>query len=299
MGSLNGIVPAVVTPFDQNGRFAAPAFERLLERLYGAGVDGIYVCGTTGEGMLQPPDQRKMVADVAVACTPAGRQVIVHVGAGSPAEAFDLAVHAARAGAHAISSLPPIAGTFSFAEIREYYRSLALASDLPLLVYYFPEACNAISSTEQLEELCSLPNVAGVKFTDFDLYKMAEVKREDRVMFNGRDEVLVAGLLMGADGGIGSFYNVVPELFVQLHALARAGRWEAARALQRQANALITLTLRFPLFPALKQILAWSGIACGTCLPPRGPLSDEQRARLRTSLVAAGFDSLVAASAGP
>lgn len=299
MKTLNGIVPAAVTPFDHDGRFAPAAFERLLKRLYAAGVHGVYLCGTTGEGMLQSADQRKMVTNVALSCTPPGRHVIVHVGASSPAEALDLSAHAARAGAHAISSLPPLAGAFSFAEIREYYRSLALASDLPLLVYYFPEACQAITSTEQLEELCSLPNVAGIKFTDFDLYKMGEVKRENRTVFNGRDEVLVAGLLMGADGGIGSFYNLVPESFVKLHALAQDGRWEAARALQREVNALISVTLRFPVFPAIKQILAWSGMDCGTCLPPRKPLTDEQRTALRTGLVSAGFESLIAASAGP
>ncbi len=296
MKILSGILPAAITPFDQDGRFAAGPFEHLLERLFAAGLHGVYICGTTGEGMLQPADQRKSITEVAVSCTPAGRQVIVHVGAGSLGEALDLAAHAARAGAHAISSLPPLAGTFSFAEIREYYRALALASDLPLLVYYFPEAYPAISSAAELEELCSLPNVVGVKFTDFDLYRMASLRRDGRSVFNGRDEVLVAGLLMGADGGIGSFYNLVPELFVRIYALAGAGRWEEARAVQREVNTLISLTLRYPIFPAIKQILAWSGIDCGTCLPPRSPLTDRQRAELRAGLVTAGFDGLLAAS---
>jgi hypothetical protein len=113
------ILPAAITPFDPEGQFDADAFERLLERLYAAGVHGIYLCGTTGEGMLQPAGQRKAVTEVAVSCTPPGRHVIVHVGAGSPSEAVDLAAHAAHVGAHAISSLPPLAGTFSFTEVRD------------------------------------------------------------------------------------------------------------------------------------------------------------------------------------
>jgi N-acetylneuraminate lyase len=292
----SGILPAAITPFDRDGRFAAGPFEQLLERLYAAGVHGVYVCGTTGEGMLQPAEQRKRITEAAVSCTPAGRHVIVHVGAGSLGEVIDLAAHAARAGAHAVSSLPPLAGRFSFAEVREYYRALALATDLPLLVYYFPEAYPVITSAAELEELCCLPNVAGVKFTDFDLYRMASIHREGRSVFNGRDEVLVAGLLMGADGGIGSFYNLVPELFVRIHALAGAGRWEEARAVQREVNTLISLTLRYPIFPAIKQILAWTGIDCGTCLPPRSPLTDPQRAELRAGLVTAGFERLLASS---
>lgn len=294
---LKGILPATVTPFDDRGRFAPAAFETLLDRLYGAGVHGVYVCGTTGEGMLQSARQREAVVEAAVASTPRGRHVVAHIGAAALDEARGLAAHAARAGAHAISSLPPVSASFSFAEVRAYYASLASVSDVPLIVYFFPDVCPSISTADQLEALCALPNVIGVKFTDFDLYKMSQVARPGRVLFNGRDEVLAAGLLMGADGGIGSFYNLVPELFVRLYAAAEAGRWDDARAAQREVNTLIRLVLRFPLFPTIKQILAWSGVDCGACLPPRASLDETQQRALRESLVAEGFGELIAAAA--
>ena len=180
--------------------------------------------------------------------------------------------HAARIGATAISSLPPSGPGFGFAEARRYYAALAAASELPLVVYYFPEVYPSIRTLDQLEEMCALSNVAGVKFTDFDLSVMAAVAKPGRVVFNGRDEVLAAGLLMGAHGGIGSFYNLVPEQFVDIDALARAGRWAEVRERQDSVNALITAVLRFPLFPAIKQILTWSGIPCGNCLVPRSGL---------------------------
>ncbi|MGH9159140.1 MAG: dihydrodipicolinate synthase family protein [Vicinamibacteraceae bacterium] len=167
---------------------------------------------------------------------------------------------------------------------------------MPVVVYYFPASYPAITTVEQLEELCALPNVLGVKFTDFDLHTMARMTRSDRCVFNGRDEVFAAGLLMGADGGIGSFYNLVPELFVRIHALAREERWTEARTAQREVNALITLTQSFPLFPAIKQMLAWSGIDCGVCLPPRRPLNDDERAALRHALVDNGFGAMLATS---
>jgi N-acetylneuraminate lyase len=292
MKLLKGILPATVTPLDKDGRFAPAVFERLLERLYGAGVHGVYVCGSTGEGMLLPPDQRQRIVETAVASTPRGRHVVVHVGAASLEDALALSSHAAKAGAYAISSLPPLSGQFGFAEVFRYYEALARASDLPLLVYYFPDLSPAISSAEQLESLSSLPNVLGVKFTDFDLYRMSLLARPDRSLFNGRDEVLAAGLLMGADGGIGTFYNLVPELFVQIYTSAAAGRWEEARAAQQRVNALIRTTLQYPLFPAVKQILAWTGLDCGTCLPPRAPLTLEQQRSLQERLVEAGFVAL-------
>ena len=291
--TLGGILPAVVTPFDANGRFAVKPFEQLLARVYAAGVHGIYVSGTTGEGPLQSAAERKAVIDAAVANSPAGKHVMVHVGASAPTEALDLAAYAARAGAHSISSLPPLGGSFGFDEIRDYYHALGAESALPLIVYYFPQIAPALSTRAQLTTICELPNVAGFKFTNFDLFTLSCVRRPGLAAFNGHDEVLAAGLLMGADGGIGSFYNLVPELFVRIYELARAGQWEQTRPVQESVNALIALTLRFPLFPAIKQILEWSGLPCGACLPPRPRLTPPQQSDLRAGLTAIGFGRLL------
>ena len=289
---MRGILPAAVTPLDEQGRFVPAALERLLARLYGAGVHGVYLCGSTGEGMLQPREQRQAIVETAMACTPADRTVIVHVGAASLHEALALSAHAAKAGAHAVSSLPPTSAQFSFADLRRYYEALAGGSDLPLVVYYFPDVAPSIATAAQLEALCDLPNVIGVKFTDFDLFRLANLARPGRVLFNGRDEVLAAGLLMGAGGGIGTFYNLLPELFVEIYDAAAADRWDDARAAQRRVNEVIRISLEFPLFPAVKQMLAWSGLDCGPCLPPRARLDAQQQARLRDALAAAGFPEL-------
>jgi N-acetylneuraminate lyase len=288
---LTGIVPAVVTPFDAEGKFKVRSFELLVERLYAAGVHGLYLCGSTGEGMLQTAAQRKQVAEAAMRCSPADKSVIVHVGANTTDEAIELARHAARIGAHAVSSLPPCVGVYSFAEIKLYYEQLAAACTIPLLIYFFPEVAPAIKTADQVLELAAIENVIGLKFTDYDLYTMLRLKERGATIFYGRDEMLSAGLLLGADGGIGSFYNVIPESFVRLWKLAREGRWDEMRALQARINEYITITLRYPLFPALKTILGWAGIECGHCLAPRTQsLSADQSARLRDELTTAGFN---------
>jgi N-acetylneuraminate lyase len=135
-----------------------------------------------------------------------------------------------------------------------------------------------------LLDLCTIPNVAGVKFTDSDLYKLDTVAGTGLAVFNGRDECLAPGLLMGAGGGIGTFYNLAPEWFVDVFRQTRAGDWDRARCVQRKINALIRLTQQFPLFPSVKAMLAWSGIDCGACLPPRGPLTPDEEQRLRAGL---------------
>ena len=288
---LQGILPAVVTPFDERGRFNTAAFEQLLKRLYDAGVDGLYLCGSTGEGLLQAPEQRRRVAEAALRNAPPDKQIIVHIGAATTADAVELARHAARLGAQAVSSLPP-PGNYSFAEVRDYYRAIAAASDAPLLVYFFPGASTAITTLEQLLELCALPNVIGLKFTDFDLFNLMRLKQSGATVFNGYDEVLAAGLLMGADGGIGTTYALLPEHYVRLYQAARAGRWEEARALQTEVNELISILVQYPVFPVTKVLLRWAGVECGECLPPRRALTNEELSRLREQISQSRFYEL-------
>lgn len=283
MMQLEGIMPALVTPVNEDGTFQAAPYERLLERVYNAGVDGVYVCGQTGEGLQLTIADRKRAVECAVACSGRGKHVIVHVGALCTADAVKLARHAAAAGATAISSLPPF-GNYSFDEIRAYYEMVAQASDLPFLVYYFPSIAPAIRTTEDVLSLCRISNVAGLKFTDSDFFRLWAIRRSGAVVFNGSDEMLLPGLIMGANGGIGSTYNLIPGSFVELYRMAREGRWEEARLMQDRINEFLAVILRYPVHPVIKLVLNWTGIDCGVCIPPRRGLSPAEEAELRANL---------------
>jgi N-acetylneuraminate lyase len=287
---FQGILPAVVTPFDENETFAERPYEALLARVFDAGSHGIYVCGQTGEGLLQTVEGRKRVAEASVCLTPPGKQVIVHVGAHRTADAIELARHASGLGVTAVSSLPPL-GPYSFAEVRAYYQAIAAAAEVPVLVYYFPDLFPSVRDTEQILDLLTIPNVAGLKFTDFDLYRMRIVKQTGAVLFNGRDEVLAAGLMMGAGGGIGTFYNIMPEWFVDVYERSLRQDWAGAREVQDRINAVIRVVLRFPLFPAIKEVLRCMGIDCGPCIRPRqGLLTPAQSDELRRAIEGCGIE---------
>ena len=275
MNKLKGILPAIVTPVDASGVFQERSFKRLLGFVYEKGVEGLYVCGQTGEGLQQSVAQRKLVTDAAIRYSSQAKTIMVHVGAASTADSVALARHAENAGAHALSALPPI-GNYSFPEVKGYYQTLAGATSLPFFVYYFPSLSSSISSAAEILELCAIPNVAGLKFTDSDFFKMSLICNSGATLFNGFDEMLVAGMLMGASGGIGSTYNVMPELFVQLYSQAKAGDWAAARATQATINELIEILLRYPINPAVKQLLVWMGHDCGPVIAPRRPLTAEE-----------------------
>jgi N-acetylneuraminate lyase len=288
MSAFQGVLPAVITPVDAAGELNTPSLERLLVRLYERGAHGMYVCGQTGEGLQLPLALRERAAEVAVANTPPGGQVVVHVGAPSTADAVRLARHASAAGAQGISSLPP-GGAYTFQEVKSYYQAIAAASSVPVLVYYFPDFSAAIRTVDEVFELCAIPNVVGLKFTDFDLYRLSLIQRAGHTILNGRDEVFAAGMLMGAHGGIGSFYNLVPELFVSVYNDALAGRWAEARATQDRINDLIRAVLAFPMMAAIKRLLTWSGIDCGCPVPPRRALTPEEEVALRAAVQNAGF----------
>jgi N-acetylneuraminate lyase len=139
--------------------------------------------------------------------------------------------------------------------------------------------------------LCAIPGVVGLKYTDFDLCRLSLVRRAGPVIFNGRDEVFVAGLLMGADGGIGSFYNLIPDRFVAAFRFAQAGNWSEAREVQDRINDLILAVLRFPMLASIKYLLTLSGIDCGSPVRPRRGLSREEEEGLVQAVRHAGFQA--------
>jgi N-acetylneuraminate lyase len=289
---VRGILPALATPIDANGQVQTATLEKLISRLYEAGVNGLYVGGQTGEGWQLALDQRKQLAEVAVSNSPSGAQVMIHVGAMRVEDAIDLARHAGRIGAQAVSSLPP-PGAGHGGELFDWYRRLAEASPLPLYVYYFPSLSPAVRGIEDLTALCELPTVAGLKFTADNMEWVAElVARGANVLF-GRDEVLSAGLLMGAQGGIGTFYNLTPEWFVELYAHAQAGRWNEAVAVGEKIRRLIRIFVKYPMLAAFKAALARQGFPCGPVLSPKLNLDAAQETELVAALQQAGFGDVI------
>jgi N-acetylneuraminate lyase len=279
---LGGILPALVTPLKDDNSVSVSALEKLLERVYSAGVAGVYLCGSTGEGLLLSDEERQLVAEIAVANSPQEKQIVVHIGARSLESTLHLTRHACRLGVAGVSSLP-MPG-MSSEQLTDFYRTIAANATVPVVAYYFPALTGYELPFGELEKIAGIPGVQGIKYTDYNLYTLSLLAAGGTTIFNGRDEVLAAGLLMGAAGGIGSIYNIVPHKFVELFSLAKSSRWEEARKLQYRINELITLLLSYPLLPAIKQTLGWAGIECGATRSEPQHLTPEQQKQLRAQL---------------
>ena len=202
---------------------------------------GFYVNGSTSEVFLLSHDERLRLIE-AVAEHVAGRvRLIAHVGAISTSEAADLAWHACALGVDAVSSVAPFYYNFSLDEITRYYLDIADASTAPVLVYNIPAFSGVKMTFESIAGLLSDPRILGVKHTSSDFYLLERIKHSfpDRLVYNGYDEMFLSGIAAGADGGIGSTFNVMAEKFIRILDLFNAGDIAGAREEQKRVNNII------------------------------------------------------------
>jgi N-acetylneuraminate lyase len=260
---LAGLHAALMTPYDEAGEISGPCLRGLVDRAFAHGLDGIYVGGSTGESLLLDADERERVLrDAAEAA--AGRGALIgHVGAIATREAERLARCCAASGYHAVSAIPPIYFRHSKSAIRDYYAAIVQAAGgLPLIVYNVPAMTGIEFKLADLEELLCLPGVIGVKQTTNDMYQMEQLRRAlpDLLLLNGFDEMLLAGLVSGANGGIGSTYGLMGHRWVELRRRLEAGDVHGAFEIQSRCNAVIDVLVELGVFPALKYLMARMGV---------------------------------------
>jgi len=291
---FKGMYPALVSPRDSAREFNVGAFEKLIAHIYDKGSHGVYVAGNTGEGYLMTVAERKLAAEVAVKASKRQGRVVVHVGAPAEREAVELAKHAAKVGADGISSLPPYVQGYTFEETLAYYSALSQAGNLPLFVYYIPVVTHREFSFDQINEMLAIEGVAGIKFTNFNLFLMERILNGPHKphIFNGHDEVALSGIAVGAQGGIGTFYNIMPSAFVGIYEAVNNRDLDTAQTLQGKVNELIRICQQYSGHGSVRAILRWQGIDCGDPVKPSRPLTEAEEKKLREELEAAELDLL-------
>lgn len=289
---FKGIMPALITPFDGEGRLLEDSVRCLMDWELERGARGFYINGATGEGPLLCEETRMRMAETAVKHMGGRGCIINHVGSINIQESLRLAYHAKQIGCDAISSLPPVYfNQYSGDELMEYYRRLSESCDLPLLVYA-NQMFGQGDITEFISRVMELPNVIGVKFTRQNYYEMhclAELNGGDINIINGPDETLICGLMMGADGGIGSTYNLMTDWFAELYSSFQDGDMDHARDMQYRINRVIRVLLRYGVTGSIKETFRMMGIEAGVAAFPGKRFSGEAAGELKRELDAAGY----------
>lgn len=269
---LAGIHVALLSGFADDGRFDAGRQRALTRSALSQRVDGLYVGGSTGESASMTPDELAEQQEiVAKAAAGSEKTLIAHVGVPSLHETLRLARNAKALGYHGLSALPPHAFAFRQQDIHDYYRALAEATDLPLIVYEIPVRTGRVTPLSEMDQLLSLPNVVGLKFTTPDIYALSriQVRQPHITYFYGVDEMFAAGAALGADGGIGSTYNIIGGLYSDIAAAVARADLAEMRRLQRLSQDLIQKVISVGVIPGVKHLLTLCGIDAG---PARAPL---------------------------
>lgn len=275
MKKYSGVYAALMTPFKADSTINYSALEALIEHNIASGLHGLYVGGSTGESMLMSESERcdifKFTAEVANGRT----ALFAHVGAISTDSAVRMASIAAECGYNAISAIAPFYYGFSKNEIAEYYKTLMNCSELPLIMYNFPNANGFNGMLDVVDSLIDNSKLIGIKHTSQNLFEIDMFKRlkRDLFVFNGYDEVLLGGLSMGADGGIGSTYNFMPEIILDIYNSFLSGDLKAAQSAQSKACRIIEMMLPYGVFQMEKEILTLMGIPMGECRKPFSSLN--------------------------
>lgn len=280
---FKGIYAALVTPYHQDLSVNYDAIGEHVNWLLDRGIDGFYVTGSSAETFLLTQEERQQILQTVVQANAGRGRVICHVGAISTEAAASYARFAEKAGADAVSAISPFYYKFSKQEITQYYKDIMAATALPMFVYNFPNFSGFSLTEDVVEELKTMGNLAGIKYTssDFFLMERLKTKNPELVMWNGFDEMLLCGLSMGADGGIGSTYNCMPGLIRKIYDSYQAGRRDEAEAWQKRANDVIEVICRHGVFASVKTILGFEGLDFGGCRKPFAPITDEGVAQLR------------------
>lgn len=283
--NLHGVMPALLTPFNPQQQLDIPSLRRLVQFNIAQGVDGLYVGGSTGEAFIQNLQEREQVLEVVAQEAKGKLTLIAHVGGISTHESQILAGAAKRYGFDAVSAVTPFYYPFSFGEHCDHYRAIIDAAEgLPMVVYNIPALSGVKLSLDQISTLITLPGVAALKQTSGDLYQMEQVRRAhpDKVIYNGYDEIFLSGLLAGADGGIGSTYNVMGWRYKGIMQALKEGNISQAQSLQTECNKVIDVLIKVGVFRGLKTILHHMDVVdTPICRKPFAPVEEQYLPELR------------------
>lgn len=291
MMKFEGIMPALVTPLTENEDLNGPVLQQLLEHLLAQGAHGFYVGGATGECIALKESVRRQLAEETVKTVNHRVPCILHIAATDLHQAVELAKQAEACGADGISAIPPLFFKYDQEDVFHYYKKLADAVSIPLMVYYNPNAGFAINA-EFAARLFEIDNVTAIKWTSSDYYGMMRLKdltHGEMNIINGPDEMLLMGLSAGADGGIGTTYNLMLPRFLEIYRQFKQNNVHAAHQAQMETDRIIEALLRYATIPATKAVLEHQGFAVGNACFPMKRYNDAEKRAIYQAVCEAGL----------
>ncbi len=270
------------------GNVSPEGVRNLTKYFVKKGVKGVYVNGSSGECIYQSVQDRKTVLEHVVAAAEGKLTVIAHVACNNTKDSVELARHAESLGVDAIAAIPPIYFRLPEYAIAEYWNTISEAApNTDFIIYNIPQLAGVALTMSLFAEMRKNPRVIGVKNSSMPVQDIQMFKAgggEDFIVFNGPDEQLVSGLVIGAEGGIGGTYGAMPELYLKIDELVRAGQMSKAMEAQYAANDIIykMCSCHGNMYGVIKEILRINeGLELGSVREPLPALIDADMATVR------------------
>ncbi|WP_049926590.1 4-hydroxy-tetrahydrodipicolinate synthase [Halopiger goleimassiliensis] len=299
---LEGVFPAMCTPFDDDERIDFETLQEDARRLEAAGVDGLVPVGSTGESATLTHDEHVQVVEAVIDAVD-DVPVIAGTGSNNTREALELSERAADAGADGLLLISPYYNKPEQRGLIEHYRTVADAVDLPQIVYNVPSRTGRNIEPDTAVELASHENVAGYKAASGDLGQIGEIaertRDEEFAVLSGDDAMTLPIISVGGTGTISVAANIEPERTCAMVGAALDGHYEQARELHHELGPLFrTLFLETNPIP-VKEAMRIRGYGPATLRPPLSRLSEEYRDELEAVLADLEDDPAVAGDALP
>lgn len=296
---FTGLVAASFTAFHDDGSLNLDPIESHAALLARNGVNGVFVCGSTGEGVSMTTDERMRCFQRWCDVARGGLKMLAHVGHNSIGDAQALAAHAQQAGADAIATVAPsVLRPATVEDLVAWCAAVAAsAPETPYYYYHIPVLTNVRHDMVQFMALAKerIPTFAGIKFTDENLMEFGNCVTFDGGRYNllyGRDEILLAGLATGARGAIGSTFNYSAPVYNRVIAAFEQGDMPAAMREMTRARECVQILIDFGGAPAGKAMLKLCGVDCGPMRLPLRALSPKRLKQLRAALESFGWDDI-------
>ena len=284
---FKGVIPAVISVFDKDENLDEQGTREFIRYLMSMDIGGLYVTGSTGETWMMTAEERMRQVEVIMEEVGDKVPVVVHVGAMSTREAIKLAKHAEAFGAAGVSSVPPFYFKYNADQIYNYYKDVAEATSLPMIVYNIPLA--GMMTVDQIIRLSTIENVKGVKYTGTALFEVMQIKdgcKPGFQVYGGCDELGSSNISIGVDGVIGSFYNVIADHYIKIWNAVKASDIQLATELQRKAVHVIFAGIDSgSMIACMKVWLRAAGLPGGWSRRPFSNFTDEEEKALVAKLV--------------
>ena len=275
IAKYQGIIPAFYACYDAEGKINPEGVRALTRWFVEKGVKGLYVGGSSGECIYQSKEERKVVLENVMAEAKGKLTVIAHVACNNTADSQELAAHAESLGVDAIASIPPIYFHLPPYAIAKYWNDISdAAPNTDFIIYNIPQLAGVALSVPLLKEMLKNPRCIGVKNSSMPTQDIQMWRDEGAIVFNGPDEQLISGLVMGATGGIGGTYGAMPELYVKLYECVKSGDLSTALDIQNDCCRIIykLCSGHGNMYGMIKEVLRKMG--CPDCGSVRAPLAE-------------------------